>query len=1127
MIRTLDLSKLVVFDGYYASGPYERFERLVVDPVTLPFHGTDLAVGGALRTLSGTYSLVVDGVVQAKSTPIGARGSFARPPMTPGWHQLDIACPPGESCPTWFVFAGSGPATQMPVFDGSYGITHPIASGSAAGPVAVQHWQMVPTNSEPTPRPLPARAHPPFATAVPPSQLYRRELVTVTQGDVHRANTSKAGIVSTMNQQAYFWASFIAKYPLQSLLDGRRGVGTVHMATHLEPGGTKGGTWFCDPWRFGHINADGKIQTMIGYRDDYPPRHWEDGTVPALLGDWSALAVKGFHELWGMAWRKSTLALDMNAPPINGEQPHIVGPQAFFADSQNNRVLRATWSPTDRSVPPVMTLFASGKDAWDVVEAGEKVYISFRGEHRIAEHDAATGAFIRDVVKGAALASVAANRLVTRLAPLAAIQAEPCVAPEGLFVQDGVLGFGSYAMAQVRQVDLTTGANTVACLPTIDGNSKFVKVARSDNTAGPRGTWFVSTWSNNYFGHPQAFTPDGKPWNWFNAGPFACGKGGRWDVLGYSTSCGAALGRLVCGSSAEGVTEYSLALATDAAKDEAKYVAGRAQWWAKGYALVHGELGFGPFGLPLPYGDTPEMDYFLNWNSFASEGATALPPPPPPTGAGMFTSVTLKSQTGNYTDPKPIPSNQPYIFHGHGSSGGGSWANPTGYGTWYEAVRDASMGGNEAPIFKFYVYNSGGYSGAPQIQVGPIDLVLRNGVGMETLWFGWIPPGQTDVQPYTWQTLDAIDDWTHSNHPQASLTKCSYDGNSMGGWCAAQWALFTRRANGSPRFAAVWGLQSRWRAAETVNWGTGQRVIAPNANVVGYGKTLSQMHDVVTRVGDTSIPLPFFLGTINTNDEFSPWTDYKAGIAAMRARNRSPLITNATRNGYAFAWEPGIHGASAGPYPGALIVALSSAYDQRNFELGVGYPCFDNSSRDDDPEATPSGRRFINAGFKWRNVVESAGAWSCEVSNTLGATTVDALPRSDIFAATVAAQTVTIPAGTWVPVTFAAGSQPLQPTITNFVATPGTVAAGQSAVLTATLANAVSQTIDGAAWDGQPLTVTPAASHTYTLVATGAAGTTPATAMAGVVVTANAPTLQSLDARMTAVEGRLAAAGIA
>ena len=45
-----------------------------------------------------------------------------------------------------------------------------------------------------------------------------------------------------------------------------------------------------------------------------------------------------------------------------------------------------------------------------------------------------------------------------------------------------------------------------------------------------------------------------------------------------------------------------------------RYASGRSQWQDGGYGLTHGPGGYGFYGLPLPWGKTPEMDYFLKAN---------------------------------------------------------------------------------------------------------------------------------------------------------------------------------------------------------------------------------------------------------------------------------------------------------------------------------------------------------------------------------------------------------------------------------------------------------------------------------------------------------------------------------
>lgn len=76
----------------------------------------------------------------------------------------------------------------------------------------------------------------------------------------------------------------------------------------------------------------------------------------------------------------------------------------------------------------------------------------------------------------------------------------------------------------------------------------------------------------------------------------------------------------------------------------------------------------------------------------------------------------------------------------------------------------------------------------------------------------------------------------------------------------------------------------------------------------------------------------------------------------------------------------------------------------------------------------------------------------------------------------------------------------VQPAISGFAATPASITAGQSAVLNASVSGAVVLLLNGSPIPGLPLTVTPAQTMTYTLEATGAAGSTPATASLSITV---------------------------
>ncbi len=71
---------------------------------------------------------------------------------------------------------------------------------------------------------------------------------------------------------------------------------------------------------------------------------------------------------------------------------------------------------------------------------------------------------------------------------------------------------------------------------------------------------------------------------------------------------------MLFGTAEEGLHVVSKALETDPVIDAALYKAGQDQWQALGYGLTHGPAGYGFYGLPLPWGVTPEIDYFLRAN---------------------------------------------------------------------------------------------------------------------------------------------------------------------------------------------------------------------------------------------------------------------------------------------------------------------------------------------------------------------------------------------------------------------------------------------------------------------------------------------------------------------------------
>jgi hypothetical protein len=616
--RSINVVSMLIIDGYFEGGRYERYQRVTVlsgATARVRFFGYNIGGGGASKTLNlGSYKLLVDGVERARvDVAAGAREATFQlnlAPLTEGWHTLDVVGTigfSGEWCPTWPVWVSKGgrPAQPlMPVTTGTYGLLH------GPDPSTYVHiTATVPAVFKPTVLRLAARETPAFNTALPRAELVQAQWAPARRDDVHRTNVTADGVWTTHNRQPYFWSDFTAKLPPLPLLDGPRGQATIVMPTHLQVG-RRGSAYFVDPWRVGKIEPDGTVTTLAGWRHKAPPSFWGSPQQLELVGDWSSMPAerRGFHEAWGLAWDPASLVTDPSAGLIDGELPHLTGPRAFISDSQNNRVCVIEFSRDSHTAVPVVKEFITGLgDPWDVVCDGHLLYVSERSRHRIAAYNTRTGVLDHVLVFGAGLATVSSvNRFVTRRGTLAQLRTQPCVAPEGLFLQDDWLYFGSYAMAQVKRVHLRTGQVEVVAEPTLDGNSTFMKIALSDGSFGPRGTVFVAHWSNNYFGYPVAHLPGGKRWDYLSG----TNRGIPWAGAGYPTAVAVGQGKMLCGSSAEGLLVHSKALASDKAIPSA-YGRGEKEWLRRGFHLTHGPAGFGYYGLPLPWGASADIDVYL------------------------------------------------------------------------------------------------------------------------------------------------------------------------------------------------------------------------------------------------------------------------------------------------------------------------------------------------------------------------------------------------------------------------------------------------------------------------------------------------------------------------------------
>jgi sugar lactone lactonase YvrE len=265
-----------------------------------------------------------------------------------------------------------------------------------------------------------------------------------------------------------------------------------------------------------------------------------------------------------------------------------------------------------------VTQLAGGiQDAWDVVcVPGGRCYVSERIGNRVLELDSETGAITRVVLSGAPMTFIGTDRKA-RLnvgVALSVAQEQPILSPEALAVHDGWLYVGSTAQQQIRRVHLTTGELQVVCAPSHDNNSRFTTVSVS-----PDGWLATSTWSATRGGMPEVFEPvptgsythTKRIVNLFTGNAPIRGKGGNWQSMGYSAGACIDRKRLIWSSAEEGLGQITMALPTDPPIDLAKYNAGLDEFVLKGYPLVFGENGFGFDRFALPWGESEEMDYYL------------------------------------------------------------------------------------------------------------------------------------------------------------------------------------------------------------------------------------------------------------------------------------------------------------------------------------------------------------------------------------------------------------------------------------------------------------------------------------------------------------------------------------
>jgi hypothetical protein len=633
MRRTMQPLACVLFEGGEVSSRYEREQRPVIWQAgarTVRVFGYAFDGGRGRPLIAPEYTLVVRDamwreVFRATRERVHADVSFDVPALAEGWYWLDCEQAGIETTYVLPVYVRHGAQgvsqPTMPWLTHSHRFIHPTVGKHEEQTWKVPkedrytiHWAMVPAQFAPITQPLPPRECPPFTAIDTDRGLYCAEIAPERAHSIDRPNLTADGVLTTSGSEAYHFADFVDSVPHWALLDGPRGRGTVTAPTHLQIG-RDGKIYGTDPWRMFKVGVDGQVTTLVGWRHAGIPSNHRAPQNLELVGDWSAVqGPKGLHEAWGMAWDERTLTVDESAPipPGEIEAPHVTGPVAFIADTQNNRVLRVEFSAVSHAVPAKVTEFLTElRDPWDVLcDAGE-LFVSERLADRIAVYDASTGAYLRTFAQGPSVGFVDGNRKARASVPLSVARQHDIGMPEGLYLLDGKVYAASLTQAAVTIFDRATGARVGRqhLDGALDGNSLFCKIAVSDGTFYERGTLAVCSWSNNRHGYPNLIKPDGTQ---VQCQPNRPGRGKIFAGGAYATACAIGQGRLVAGFINEGLLQVSHALTGDLPMP-AEVPAGALEYWREGYHATHGHKGWGHYGLPLPWGVSPAMDSWLTY----------------------------------------------------------------------------------------------------------------------------------------------------------------------------------------------------------------------------------------------------------------------------------------------------------------------------------------------------------------------------------------------------------------------------------------------------------------------------------------------------------------------------------
>lgn len=369
-------------------------------------------------------------------------------------------------------------------------------------------------------------------------------------------------------------------------------------------------------------------------------------------------------------------------------------------------------------------------------------------------------------------------------------------------------------------------------------------------------------------------------------------------------------------------------------------------------------------------------------------------------GSGGYDNLTSITQTGTDGWAPSGATQYPLVMILHASGAGDSTlAN----GAKYTSVTTGDLALSFDTELRWAVQQG---LPAGTVTVRPSDKrnnTVASWPGFESYHMGFVKAGALHL--ITERQYDQLLAWIDANVPQAHPTKRCLVGGSMGAWGTMTYGI--RRAN---KFAALYPDRPRLRYSGATSITLPGESPVASSYVVGAdpplsaldGGTQSAAHlDAIAYASNTSNVMPWVGWNLGKADGFAPFEDSVAMVAAMRAAGR----------GFAFAWNSGDHSS------GSIPTQITNSYPYGLFEIGKGYPVFSEHSLDGDPSVDAAGG--INVGLTFRNVVESAGAWSCDVTHISSACTVKVKPYSTIYTGSPTPTLVTIPAAnSWVTVSF-------------------------------------------------------------------------------------------------------------